>query len=78
MKKIDEKVHAAIANLRNHNHNLAANKLEKALEKGSIDLIPASHYTDHLIYAALIFAGIDVQIELDPVYTFKIKEAPKT
>ena len=73
MKTKEEKTREAIANLRNHNHNLAANKLKKALEKGSIDLIPASHYTDRFIYAALIFADLDIQMEQDPVYTFKIK-----
>jgi len=68
-----ERVAVAITNLRNHNHKVAADRLEKATEEGTIDLKPLSNYTDQLIYAALIFAGMDVKIELDPVYTFETK-----
>ena len=73
MKTKEQMVQEAIQNLRNHNHNHAADKLEKSIEKGTIDLIPSSHYFDRFIYAALIFAGMDVKIELDPVYTFETR-----
>ncbi len=73
MKTKEQMVQEAIQNLRNHKHLLAADKLEKAIEKGTIDLSPTIYYYDRFIYAALVFAGLIENIEIYQVYRFETK-----
>ena len=73
MKTTEEKVRIAVAKLRKLNYEVAADKLERSIEEGTITLKPQRSETELMIYAALIFSDVDIKLDIEPAYIFETK-----
>jgi len=73
MTATEEKVRNAVARLRRINYEVAADKLERSIKEGTIDLKPQRSETELMIYAALIFSDVEIKLNIEPTYVFETK-----